>query len=621
METANTALYLASSAFVFLMAIGFIFLEAGLVGYKSVSSVITKNIVAVCVTTIAFYFVGGHVMWSGSIWDIPGRGPWEADRDAGVRWLFGSLFVVASSSIVSGAVAVRVKIPVFLVFAAVNGAFIYPVLGYWVWGGGWLQEAGYTDFAGASVVHMSGGIASLVACIFLGPRLNRFAREDTQQSENTLRPSSIPLTTLGVCLLWLGWYGFNGGSALPVSGPGDFDRIVQVILNTHWGAIGGFAFGLLFPIVMKRRWDVVSTLNAGLAGLVVTTAAPFGSDVEWFLFLGAAAGAVMYATQVILERLHIDDVVGAVPVHLTPGLVAIIAAALQPGIDLRTQLIGAAAVVGFCLASNAALWWSMKKTVGIRITTHDEIEGSDTVQTSQRAYDLIDADMRHFSYFATHDLKEPLRSITSLAQLAELETDSESNRSYLRRIRAAANHMRSLIEDLIVYSSLGNVKLRYEAIDIRTLAEEIFQKELRMHEEETQPELICIDLPVIACDAVLMRHVISNLIGNAIKYRVRNRTARIRVEAALVKDAWHVSVRDNGKGIEQDYTTRIFDVFARFDDDSGISGNGIGLAIVRKAVYRMGGTIWVQSRIGSGTSFTFTLPKIEADEKPAETAG
>ncbi len=611
MELTNVSLLIAFSALVFLMAVGFTFLEAGLVEHKSVSSVITKNIVAICITTVAFYLIGSHVMKTGSIVSALTSTPMGSGQTETVGWLFKSLFVVASSSIVSGAVAVRVKIPAFMIFCAVNGAIIYPTIGYWVWGSGWLRELGYTDFAGASVVHLSGGCASLAAIILLGPRLNRFQKRDEPASENMLSPSSIPLTTLGTFLLWLGWYGFNGGSSLPIDGSEGIQEIARVIVNTHWGGIGGFTFGLLISIVTTRRWDVVGTLNAGLAGLVVTTAAPINGGSVLFIILGFLGGGIMHATKIALEKMKIDDVVDAVPVHLTPGLFSIVAAAWHEDVNLGVQLIGAAAILAFSLSTQAAIWWAMKKTIGIRISTSAEIAGSDAAHMSQSAYNLIDADMRHFSYFATHDLKEPLRSITSLAQLAELDSTSRQGKDYLRRIQDAAKSMRSLIDDLIVYSNLNNVVTRHETIDVKSLVEGIFKDEIRIYGTETGVQLNCVDLPELACDPVLIRHVIKNLVGNAVKYRRTDTPSHVEAKAALVKNAWHISISDNGKGIEKDYLNRVFEAFSRFDDNPEIPGNGIGLAIVRKAVFKMGGTVWVQSRVNSGTTITFTVPNIE----------
>ncbi len=609
-EMLNSGLLIIGSLLVMLMAVGFTFLEAGLVSRKSVASVLTKNVTAFAVCAATFFALGFSVLSNGmgafdlqalNVWSRPSYGTKSAE------WLYQMLFAAACTSIVSGAVAERIRIGSFLVFAMVNAGLIYPIVGHWVWGGGWLQQMGFVDFAGATVVHGTGGWAALMACLFLGPRLNRFEAPDNAAS---LSPSSLPLTTLGVFLLWIGWFGFNGGSVLPIADISGIETIADVIVFTNAGAVGGMLFGVGFSQLVLRRWDLGLILNSALAGLVAVTAAPYGDPAALAFLWGAVGAGLMLATTKLLEALRVDDVVGSAAVHLVPGIFStIVVAGYQNGGTYGVQSMGVLAAALWVVGCNLLLWTILRYSVGIRLSPLEEIKGSDLSEVGLEAYDLIDADMQHFSYFATHDLKQPLRSIHSFAQLLEANPSEPDSRRFVANIKEASAKMGSIIDDLISYSRLNHVSAEPHRIDIERLARDTFDRCRTLDYPRQDHNFTTKDLPTVYCNKILISHVFNNIIENAIKYRAKERSLLVEVEAEDRPKVWVFRISDNGSGIEQHHRNLIFQMFSRCHADADVSGNGIGLAIVRKAVYRLGGVIWVQSRPGVGTSFFFTLPK------------
>ncbi|MEO0956729.1 MAG: ATP-binding protein [Pseudomonadota bacterium] len=614
---------LISSGLVMLMIVGFAFLEAGAVSRKSVAAILTKNVAALAVTTMSFYLLGHQIMFgiedgdffsAYRIWGDCDQQPGGLVQPA--YWLFVSLFAVSSTSIVSGAVAERMRINAFLIFAAFNGALVFPLIGHWVWGGGWLQREGFHDFAGATVVHTAGGLAALIGSMILGPRLNRFnpPGADLQTS-----PSSLPLATLGVFLLWIGWFGFNGGSALPVEDLSGFADIPRIVAFTNSGAVGGVLFACLYSRLILRRWDLVIILNGALAGLVAITAAPHSQHAYLGFLFGAFGAAIMIATGRLLLRLKIDDAVGAVPVHLGPGLFsAIVVVSFANDASWEIQVYGSAAICFVVAFANLILWGALNMFGKIRLNPSEEIQGGDLAEVGHAAYDLIDPDMKNFSYIATHDLKEPLRTIHSFSQLAEKTENREECRQYLTRIRDASVKMRSLIDDLIVYSSLNHVANLTEPVDCHKLVSSIFSDLERRGDRNRDYHLKTQDLPVVACNSTLMTHVFLNLIQNAMNYRHPDRPLLLEVGSIEKQSVYEFAVSDNGLGISQNNREAVFDVFSRFHPQTKLAGNGVGLAIVRKAVYRMGGVIWLQTKLDTGTTFYFTIPK---DPSPARKEG
>ena len=485
----------------------------------------------------------------------------SADGSASASWMFQMLFAAACTSIVSGAIAERVRIGSFLIFAAVNSAIIYPIVGNWVWNDGWLEQIGFRDFAGATVVHSTGGWAALVACFLLGPRLNRF---EAPENSAGLLPSSMPLTTLGVFLLWIGWFGFNGGSALPLDEIREVGTMANIIAYTNGGAIGGVLVGLLFSLIALRRWHLGLILNCALAGLVSVTAAPF-SDVAASSFLWGGIGAgLMLATTKLLEWRRVDDVVGSVAVHLTPGIFStLFVAGYHAGGSIGVQALGVASVAAFVVTGNLLLWMLLRATVGIRLSAQQEVQGSDLSEVGHEAYDLIDADMQHFSSFATHDLKEPLRSIHSFAQLLEVTKSAVERQQFVSNIKEASVKMGSVIDDLICYSSLNQLRTDPKEVDLQELAHEVFDRCRMLSGLHKDLKLETKGLPVAQCDRVLIGHVFNNLIENAIKYRDRSRPLLLEVEAEDRPNVWVLRFADNGQGIEQHHRNSIFQMFFR----------------------------------------------------------
>lgn len=605
---------LISAGLIMLMIVGFAFLEAGAVSRKSVAAILTKNVAALAVTTMSFYLLGHQIMFGiGEGNFLSAYQVWgDGDQQEGgllqpAYWLFVSLFAVSSTSIVSGAVAERMRINAFLIFAAFNGALVFPLIGNWVWGGGWLQQNGFHDFAGATVVHTAGGLAALIGSLILGPRLNRF---DHPGAKRQTSPSSLPLATLGVFLLWIGWFGFNGGSALPVEDLAGFADIPRIVAFTNSGAVGGVLFACVYSRLVLRRWDLVIILNGALAGLVAITAAPHSQHAYMGFVFGACGAAIMIATDRLLLRLKIDDAVGAVPVHLGPGLFsAIVVVSFANDASWETQIFGSAAICLVVAFANLLLWGGLTMLTNIRLNPSEEIQGGDLTEVGHAAYDLIDPDMKNFSYIATHDLKEPLRTIHSFSQLAEKTENREECRQYLTRIRDASVKMRSLIDDLIIYSSLNHVANLSEPVDCRKLVNSIFSDLEKRGDGGRDHTLKMDELPVVTCNATLMTHVFQNLIQNAVNYRHPDRPLQLEIGFTEKPSVYEFAISDNGLGIAQNNREAVFDVFSRFHPQAKPAGNGVGLAIVRKAVFRMGGVIWLQTKQGAGTSFFFTIPK------------
>jgi Amt family ammonium transporter len=393
----NTLSFLMHGFLVLWMAAGFAMLEAGLVRTKSVTTILLKNIALFSISGIAFYAVGYNLMYEGvdggfigslAVWNADDTAAMNGDYSAGYAsssdWFFQMVFVATAASIVSGALAERIKLWPFLVFVVVLTAFVYPIQGAWHWGGGWLSELGFVDFAGSTLVHSVGGWAALTGAIILGPRNGRFGDDGTVKP---LPGSSLPLATLGTFILWFGWLGFNGGSQLALGSAADAIAISNIYVNTTMASAGGVVSAMLLSQLLKGRVDLVMALNGALAGLVSVTASPDTPTIGAACLIGAVGGAIVILGTPLLDRFKIDDVVGAVPVHLFAGVWGTLAVPLtNPDASIIAQVTGIVCIGLFVAVVSAVAWFSLRTSVGLRLTEVGEALGIDKVETGMRAY-------------------------------------------------------------------------------------------------------------------------------------------------------------------------------------------------------------------------------------------
>jgi len=394
----NTFSFLVCGFLVMWMAAGFCMLESGLVTTKSVSTIVAKNIGKFSIVAIIFY-LGGYNLAYG----IPEGGfigsftPWkltdslEQGYSGSADWFFQMLFVAATCSIVSGAVAERIKIWPFFIFSAILGGLIYPITMGWQWGGGWLATLGFSDFAGSTLVHSCGGAAALAGVILVGARKGRFSLKGTVKTMEPFAASSIPLTALGTFILWMGWYGFNGGSQLALGTFEDANAMSKIFMNTHLAGAAGCVTAALVTRLIGGKTDVVMMLNGALAGLVSITAEPLAPTPLLAIGIGAVGSLVMYFGTNWLNSLKLDDVVGAIPVHLFAGVWGTLAVTLSNSKTvLTTQIIGILSVTIFTFIFSYIVFFALKKFFGLRISSEAERLGTDVAEIGVRAYAIRD---------------------------------------------------------------------------------------------------------------------------------------------------------------------------------------------------------------------------------------
>ena len=394
----NTFSFLVCGFLVMWMAAGFLFLESGLVTTRSVSTIAAKNIGKFAIVSIVFYLFGynmgygvpeGGFIGSFSIWTD------NTSLDTGYSdasdWFFQALFVCATVSIVSGAVAERIKIWPFFAFAAILGGFIYPIQMGWEWGGGWLDALGFSDFAGSTLVHACGGSAALAGVILLGPRLGRFTDSGEPANMAPFAPSSIPLVTLGTFILWMGWYGFNGGSQLALGSYEDATAMSKIFMNTQLAACGGCMAGAIITRLIGGKTDIVMMLNGALAGLVSITAEPLMPSPLLSIGIGAIGGIIMYYGRQLLNSLKLDDVVGAIPVHMFAGIWGtLVVPFTNPDASYGIQLLGVISVCLFVFIASYIVIYLLKISMGLRISEEAEKLGTDKAEVGVVAYSIRD---------------------------------------------------------------------------------------------------------------------------------------------------------------------------------------------------------------------------------------
>ena len=394
----NTFSFLVCAFLVMWMAAGFCMLESGLVTTKSVSTIAAKNIGKFAIVSVMFYLVGYNLGYGNA--DNPYFGSFKiwtdnSSLETGYSdysdWLFQTLFVCATCSIVSGAVAERIKIWPFFIFSAILGGFIYPIQMSWEWGGGWLDSLGFADFAGSTLVHACGGAAALAGVMILGPRLGRFTDDGSPQNMAPFAASSIPLVTLGTFILWMGWYGFNGGSQLALGSFEDSTAMSRIFMNTQLAACGGCIAGAVITRILGGKTDIIMMLNGALAGLVSITAEPLMPSPLLSIIIGAIGGVIMYFGTNFLEKMKLDDVVGAIPVHMFAGIFGtLIVPISNPDTSFIIQLLGVGSVCIFVFVMSYICFSVIKSTIGLRISDEAEKLGTDKAEVGVMAYSIRD---------------------------------------------------------------------------------------------------------------------------------------------------------------------------------------------------------------------------------------
>ena len=394
----NSLLFLICGFLVMFMAAGFAMLESGMVTSKSVSVICAKNIGLYSIAGIMFWLFGYNLAYG-----IPEGGyigtftPWS-DASAvdtgyadGSDWFFQMVFCATTVSICSGAMAERIKLWPFFLFAAILAGVIYPIVMGWQWGGGWLAELGFSDFAGSTLVHSTGGAAALAGIMLLGARYGRFDSKGEAKAIKPFAASSIPLVTVGVFILWLGWFGFNGGSQLAIGTFDDAVAVSSIFINTNLAACGGVMAAAIITRLMFGKTDVIQMLNGAIGGLVAVTAEPLAPSPLAAIFIGAVGGLIVVFGTKLLFSFKLDDVVGAIPAHMFAGIWGTLAVPLtNADASFSAQLIGVLSINIFVFVVSYVIWSIMKATFGIRLSKEAETKGTDVTETGVIAYAIRD---------------------------------------------------------------------------------------------------------------------------------------------------------------------------------------------------------------------------------------
>lgn len=388
----DTFYLLMSGVLVMWMTAGFAMLEAGLVRAKNTTEILTKNVLLYTIACVMYLLIGYNIMyvdngaggWLPSVGTLLGTQAEGASHSLESDFFFQVVFVATATSIVSGAVAERMKLWSFLLFCVVMTGVIYPVEGYWTWGGGFLKEAGFSDFAGSGIVHLAGAAAALAAVLVLGARRGKYGKNGEIYP---IPGSNLPLATLGTLILWMGWFGFNGGSQLMLSDAANASAIGKVFVNTNAAAATG-ALGAL--LVTKLTWgkaDLTMVLNGALAGLVAITADPASPSPLFASLIGVLAGALVVYAIVSFDKLKIDDPVGALSVHGVCGFFGLMVVPFSnEATTFGAQLLGAAVIFGWVFLASLVVWLLLKATLGIRVSEEEEMMGVDLHECGVDAY-------------------------------------------------------------------------------------------------------------------------------------------------------------------------------------------------------------------------------------------
>ena len=399
----NSLLFLISGFLVMFMACGFCMLEAGLVRAKNTTMQLTKNVALFSLAAIGYYLIGYNLMYPLGTWSVEGVlsglfpvaavleavgvTPDKVDdigyASTGSDFFFQLMFCAATASIVSGVLAERIKLWPFLLFTFALTAVIYPLQASWKWGGGFLDSMGFLDFAGSTVVHSVGGWAALAGVLILGPRIGKYRDGRVVPMPG----ANLPLATLGTFILWMGWFGFNGGSQLAMGSIGDVADISRIFANTNAAAAGGALVALALTQIFYGKVDLTMVLNGALAGLVSITAEPLTPTLGAATLIGGVGGVIVVFAVPFLDKIKIDDVVGAIPVHLMAGVWGTLAVPLTNGdASFVTQLTSVLIVGVFTFVVSLIVWFAIDKIMGIRVSEEDELAGLDSAELGMDAY-------------------------------------------------------------------------------------------------------------------------------------------------------------------------------------------------------------------------------------------
>ena len=404
----NTFSFLVHGFLVMWMAAGFAMLESGLVRTKNTATICLKNIALYSVAGLLYYVIGYSLMYVDVDQVIGSFGLLYNPSDAELAllnaeeatdelvapvvengyavmsdWFFQMVFVATAASIVSGTLAERIKVWPFLIFVVVLTAVIYPIQGAWTWGGGWLSQLGFSDFAGSTIVHSVGGWAALTGAIILGARKGKYGPGGRV---NPMPGANLPLATLGTFILWFGWFGFNGGSQLALGSAADATAMAIVYVNTNLGAAAGVVAAMALSQIIYKKIDLTMALNGAIAGLVSITAGPDLQNHLLAIVIGGVGGCLVVVAVPLLDKLKIDDVVGAIPAHLVAGIWGTLAVAIFGGGDFVAQITGIVAIGAFVSLASAVLWLALKATMGIRVSEEHEDLGLDMAELGMEAY-------------------------------------------------------------------------------------------------------------------------------------------------------------------------------------------------------------------------------------------
>ena len=398
----DTFYFLLMGAFVMWMAAGFAMLEAGMVRAKNTTTILTKNVLLYSIASAMYLLIGYNLMYINDSWTgiVPDVGFLIGDENTADSVLAGGddapyysarsdfyfqvVFVATGMSIISGAIAERMKLFTFLAFAVIFTGFIYPIQGSWSWGGGFLSEAGFSDFAGSGIVHMCGAAAALAGVIVLGARKGKYGPNG---EINAIPGCNMPLATLGTFILWLGWFGFNGGSELMVSNVDEANAVAQVFLNTNMAAAGGAIAAAVLTKILYGKADLSMALNGALAGLVSITAEPLAPSAELATVIGVIGGVIVVFSIVTLDKMKIDDPVGAISVHGVAGIWGLFAVLLSNSdATMGAQLLGIISIFAFTFIVSLVIWFILKAVIGIRVSEEQEEAGVDVSEMGMEAY-------------------------------------------------------------------------------------------------------------------------------------------------------------------------------------------------------------------------------------------
>jgi Amt family ammonium transporter len=682
LQIADVAWLVVCAALVFVMQAGFLCLESGLTRSKNSINVALKNVADFGISVVLFWGIGFGLMFGASQYGLLGTTHFFVSFNGGEQslaafFLFQAMFCGTATTIVSGAVAERMRFSGYLVVVVLLSVFVYTLFGHWAWGGvfngreGWLEQRGFVDFAGSTVVHSVGGWVALAAVLVIGPRRGRFSADGTPRRFGR---QNIPMASLGVLLLWIGWFGFNGGSTFRMN-----DQVPSIIANTTLGGAAGMVTALALAWWKCGRPDANAVLNGALAGLVAVTANCNAIEAPAAILIGGIGGAVMLMTASLLERFQIDDVVGAIPVHVGAGVWGTIAVALFSDLNslgtgltrsaqFGSQLLGIAVCCCWAFGVSYAVLKLIDRWFPLRVSAEDEEKGLNVAEhgESTELFDLLttmniqtrtgdwnlrvpvepftevgeiavmynqvleslsraseekqkyaeklersNQDLTDFAFIASHDLHAPLRRVRSFCSLLQQryrETLDDEAKEFMDIIVSEADSMQNLIDDLLNFSRVTSHGKPIESTDSAMVFDGTLR---RLHATilESEAQITHGPLPTVLADTTQLGQLFQNLLSNAIKYC--RKQPRVHVSATSQNGEIVFSVRDNGIGVPPEHADDIFFMLKRLHSADEYPGTGVGLAICKRIVERHGGRIWVDSLHEQGSEFFFTLPIVE----------